>query len=263
MPFELLIPVTPSSSGWSPELDDQRGMHAILLGALTHSDAALAERVHDAPVNPFTQALLGGQSEADPLMWRITLLDDGLYEPLVGGLFATTPDRVQDRALTLDLGGMRSSHQTYDALHSEPVMHKHAMRFCTPTTFNKQYYHAPIPEPILCWQSWWMRWQAFAPPRLAINSAVLDVVAAHVVVSRFRIESRVVSNARWHLIGAVGQMTFAAIERDRLDAAWWQAVTTLAAYSLYCGSGHKTAFGLGQTRRQLADDTPNTPLGTL
>jgi CRISPR-associated endoribonuclease Cas6 len=236
-------------------------MHAILFTALGHDDRALADRLHDAPVNPFTQALLGGRGPDDPLRWRITLLDDSLYEPVLGGLHATQPTSVQGKPMTLDLTAVRSQHQTYDGLRATPVAYRHEFRFHTPTTFKKQYYHAPIPEPHLCWQSWWTRWQACAPARLAINVAVLDIAAAHLVVSRFRLDSRVVRNEQWHFIGAVGQMTFSTLAAHKVDTSWWHDVTALAAFSTFCGSGHKTAFGLGQTQWRAADNQPY-PEGT-
>lgn len=256
MPFELLIPI--KGEPWIPDLDDQRGMHAILMQALAHSNTALAEQIHAAHINPFTQWLQQSQEDTADMLWRVALLDDALYEPLVAGLHATEPNSVARKPIQIDLSSIYSDHCTYDALAAEPVSFKHNLHFKSPTSFKKQYYHSPIPEPYLCWQSWWAHWQAFAPPRLVINIAVLDVVAAHLVISWFRLGSQVARGNQWQFIGAVGNMTFSTIQTDVLEAQWWQSVTTLAAFSRFCGTGHKTAFGMGQTAWRSADGNATT-----
>jgi CRISPR/Cas system endoribonuclease Cas6 (RAMP superfamily) len=46
-------------------------------------------------------------------------------------------------------------------------------------------------------------------------------------------------------------MTFRAIQTDQIANDWWQAITTLAAFAPYCGTGHKTAQGMGVTAVHL------------
>jgi CRISPR-associated endoribonuclease Cas6 len=47
-------------------------------------------------------------------------------------------------------------------------------------------------------------------------------------------------------IGFVGECSF----RLLVDDPYWQRLAdTLAAYAFYCGTGHRTTVGLGQTRR--------------
>ncbi len=42
-------------------------------------------------------------------------------------------------------------------------------------------------------------------------------------------------------------MTFRAIQTGQIADDWWQAITTLVAFAPYCGTGHKTAQGMGVT----------------
>lgn len=248
MPFELTIPVQ-TGTPWGPGLDDQRATHAAVLQALAVSAPDRAQTVHDAHVNPFTQALLRTTTEAGPgLVWRITLLQDALYEPLLEGLYAAPLQRVHDVDVQLALPALASRHVAYDALYQQPAARRHDIRFVTPTTFHRQHLHSPLPEPANCWQSWWTRWQAFAPPRLAINIAALDIAAAHLAITRFRLTSRSASAPGWRLIGAVGDVTYILVRAGKLEPAWLQALTALAAFAPFCGTGHKTALGLGQTR---------------
>jgi CRISPR/Cas system endoribonuclease Cas6 (RAMP superfamily) len=61
----------------------------------------------------------------------------------------------------------------------------------------------------------------------------------------------VLQNGQRLLIGGVGKMTFRAIHTDQIADDWWQAITTLAAFAPYCGTGHKTAQGMGVTAVHL------------
>lgn len=254
MPFELLIPI--EGEAWTPGLDDQRGMHSILMNAWAHSDVALAERIHDAHVNPFTQGLRE-QRDTAQMVWHITLLDDALYEPLLSGLYATQPASVQRRPIQLTLDRIENTHTTFDALYAVPPAYKHRLQLHTPTRFEQRDRYVLIPDAYLCWQSWLKHWHAFAPPRLPINVAVLDVAAAHLVVAGLRIHSKQETGEKWDFTGTVGTMTFTALQSERLEESWWQQLTTLAALSRYCGTGPKTAFGMGRTAWCSADSDPS------
>jgi len=268
MPFILTVPMT-TAELWSPNLDDQRGMHAIFFRSLSAINPTLAQQVHDSPTKPFTQSLQlirpkrSSPTQESQLVWQITLLQDALYEPLLEGLYQYQPTTVQNKAIQLDLSQMVTDQQSYDNLRQEPITYRHSFRFVSPTSFKKSYYSSPLPTPYDCWQSWLRRWQFFAPKRLVpINTAVLDIVSSHIVVSKFNMQSAVMRNADWHIIGGVGSFALNTIKRDKLDKQWWQDIAVLAAFSPFCGTGHKTTFGLGLTRRDI-ENTGTQKLDTI
>ena len=244
MPTELRIPAVAEGLE-HPGYPEQRAMHAILMGALDAADPALAERVHEMHTKPFTQALR--PDEEGGLLWRVAWLDDELAEPFRQGLARLAPDRLLERPLALHAARATAAHTPYAALAAAPAARRFRLTFHTPTTFKQQYYQEPVPGPYLCFQSWWSRWNHFAPAEHAINVALLDVVAAHVVTSRFRIRSVFWQDGRRRAIGALGKMTFAAIRGDRVEEAWWRRAAALAAFSRFCGTGYKTTQGMGQT----------------
>jgi CRISPR-associated endoribonuclease Cas6 len=243
MPAILTIPLN-SSDPWSPDFSDQRAMHAIALRAWHRQDPALAIDLHEAQIKPFTQGIVAGPSG---VRWRLTLLDDALYEPLWAGLNQERQVTIQDRPATLDLEATEVKRASYAELAASPVRERYSFRFATPTSFKQRTHHLPLPDPYLCFQSWWTRWNDFAPAELGINIAVLDVVRAHLVITRLRLESKLVSDGQRRVVGSVGQMTFLPIRQGQLDPLWWQHVATLAAFAPYSGTGHKIAQGMGMT----------------
>ncbi|MCB8983446.1 MAG: CRISPR system precrRNA processing endoribonuclease RAMP protein Cas6 [Ardenticatenaceae bacterium] len=245
MPYALTIPVhyaveTPLDAGL------HRGLHAILLGALHQADEQLSATVHEMRLKPFTQALLPAEA-GDGWVWRITLLDESLYEPLCQGLTEAKPGQLQKRPFHADLPAMTVIYTSYQALDQPPTAERYHVQFLTPTAFKQRTYTEPIPNPYLCFQSWWTRWNEFAPKDAAMNVAVLDIVKAHMVVSHFRLHSVIFRDANRWLVGGVGRVTFQVLQPKRVSSEWWQAAATLAAYAPYCGTGHKTTQGMGQT----------------
>lgn len=220
-------------------------MHAVFWQALSLVDKNMAATVHEARLKPFAQALV----TREPLRheWQVSLLDDVLYEPFCEGVQRLQLDRVADRPFRLDMREMQVCHQSYESLAETPVSARYLVAFHTPTTFKKRYYYHPVPNPYLCFQSWWSRWQQFAPQALSWNIALLDIVQAHLVTSYFRIHSQLVQDQKRAFAGAVGRMTFVPLQSHKVDAHWWKGVAALAAYANFCGTGHKTTQGMGVT----------------
>lgn len=245
MPTQLIIPIH-TDAPFRPLLPAQRAMHAIFLAALQRADPALSQAVHDAHVKPFTQSLRWDRA-AERAVWQVTLLDDALQEPFQAGLTQLAPDRLLDHTIRLDVAESDLRRQSYEELAQQPPRFRYALAFHTPTTFKQSNRHQPIPDPYRCFQSWWSRWAAFAPPDLAINVAVLDIVANHAAVSAFRLRSHSWADGRRRFIGAVGEMKLVVLGRRQLEDHWWRATTSLVAFAPYCGTGHKTTQGLGQT----------------
>ena len=248
MPYEIEIPLQ-SDKKLRVDMTEQRGMHAVLLAGLAEADADLAGRVHDAGVKPFTQALRADTEQG--YIWRVTLLDDSLYDPLCTGLSKLSPNRLLRNEIALDVAGRTETHLTYETLYETETAQRFLVDFHTPTSFKQRYLHQPIPDPYRCFQSWWSRWQAFAPPRQSLNVAVLDLVEAHMVVSHYKLRSQMAQDGKRRVVGGVGQMTFLIIRRNKVEAAWRQGMSVLGAFARFCGTGHKTTQGLGQTAVQL------------
>lgn len=245
MPYELNIPLQGTQTAW-PGYAEQRGMHALFLAALQAADPALAQVVHDQPAKPFTQALLFNEA-ARQWQWRVTLLDDTLFDPFITGLSHLPEPHLRGRPLALEMDKRQTRHESYASLAQKEALPRYRFSFRTPTTFKQRTLHDPVPRPYLCYQSWWRRWNEFAPAELGINIALLDIVQAHLVVAHFNIRSQMWQNGKRRIVGGRGEMTFLALQPHKVADHWWQQAAVLAAFARFCGTGHKTTQGLGQT----------------
>jgi CRISPR-associated endoribonuclease Cas6 len=92
-------------------------------------------------------------------------------------------------------------------------------------------------------EGWLKKWNRFAPLRLHedANRFAQECLA----VSRYRLETRPVRFGSATIVGFVGRCTYRFLNHDRY---WMSVLHLLAAFSFYCGTGHKTTMGMGQTR---------------
>lgn len=243
MPTILNIPVQ-AENAWEPTFSHQRAMHAILFCAWEQSDPALAVQIHQSPVKPFSQALRRLDNQ---LGWRVALLDDRLTESLLTGLGRLKEVRVIDHPVQLEIEQMTITHQPYASLVTAKPQSKYRFQFDTPTTFRQGNLSHPMPDPYLCVQSWWTRWNQFAPSEHHINAAALDVAHAHLAISHFNMGSRTWADGQRRYVGGVGRMSFHVLQARKLADEWWQALATLVAFGSFCGTGYKTTMGMGQT----------------
>lgn len=249
MPTILTFPLSPSEAAALPPYPG-RALHALFYQWLALGDYALSTRVHDDDgPRPFTVAPLH-RANGQPML-RLTLLDDALWPALAAGIALTPTVEVLGRLLTLPKEGPRLEHCTYaDLAAAARAETRLNLRFLSPTSFRSREMHYPLPDPVLVFQSWLNRWNEFAPEEQQINVAVLDLVAAHVAVSYYNGRTEMVDfGGNKRVVGFVGAVQYHILRPALIGATWLRALNTLADYAPFCGTGHKTAQGMGQTLR--------------
>ncbi|NLF02769.1 MAG: CRISPR system precrRNA processing endoribonuclease RAMP protein Cas6 [Anaerolineales bacterium] len=121
--------------------------------------------------------------------------------------------------------------------------------FASPTAFRSQGLTQALPLPSLVFGSLVARWNAFAPVALP-EEEVRRFAQECVAISRFALRSapgweRGQGGTRGMRIGAIGKVTYSALNRDR----YWLAVFgLLAGFACYAGLGMLTTMGMGQVR---------------
>lgn len=249
MPYALTFPLNPDEADGLPPYPG-RALHALFFQWLALGDYAVSTEVHDSDgPRPFTTSplySLNGQPHV-----RFTLLDDEVWPVLSEGIAKTPTIEVLDQPLTLPEGGPHVHHRNYAALASQGDTHRRVrLRFLSPASFRSQGMHYPLPDPVLVYQSWLTQWNAFAPEELRINVALLDIVAAHVAVGRYNLRTRLVDlGTNWKVVGFVGDVKFNILQARKIGKEWVKRLNLLADFAAFCGTGHKTAQGLGQTKR--------------
>lgn len=142
--------------------------------------------------------------------------------------------------------------------HQGPVGKQIDLEFASPTTFRSNQDDIPLPLPEHILRSWWLHWNAFSPPEFKIDMDWPRFAADCVRVTSLRNLSTThwlfANGKRGGATGYYGQVAL-AVRPPRLDSPWAehalgaeQVLRTLAAYSLYCGTGRQTTMGMGQTR---------------
>jgi len=263
-----VITLDPLAAG---ELDPFQGraMHALFLDLTARADARMAQALHDSDgIKPFTSSNLVGLHVPErankalaqpgvPLRWRITTCDPSLtalwIEKVLPGLPETLT--VGDVPLTLRActttgeedgwagAGSYGDLALRHTLAPRPPAPWINLRFASPTTFRSKDVHVPLPIPQFMLGHWLEKWNAFAP--LSLHPDVRAFAEQEVVVNRYDLHTEAVQFGAATIIGFVGTCSLAV----RCDDPYWRRIPhLLAAFSFWCGTGHRTPYGLGQTR---------------
>jgi len=253
MPCALTIPLIPDDPQRLPE-NPRRALQATFYAWLRAGDPELASRVHDADgPKPFTISALFRRRGSKNTLWRVTLLEDALIGPLARGLMTATHVDLLGCKLRIRHEGVELQGHSYAELARRARADTRIeVRFVSPTSFRSQGVHYLLPDPVIVWQSWLNRWNGFAPEELKYNVNTLDVVAAHVAISRYELHTettRYQEEERYQQIGFVGRVSYRVMQAERIGEEMVQRLNALADYAFYCGTGHHTTRGMGQTRR--------------
>jgi CRISPR-associated endoribonuclease Cas6 len=248
MPYTITLPLVADSDASFPNAP-HRALQGTLYAWLKQGDPDLAGYVHELPgLKPFTVTPLSRRN-GQPC-YRFTLLDDTLWPPLEAALADGAQVEIVNQRWPVAQEGRQVEHCSYaDLVASAGTETSLTFRFVSPTSFRSQDMHYPLPDPMMAFQSWLLRWNAFAPEDLRLNVNTLDLVAAHVAIARFRLETRAVTFDRYTQIGFVGTVTYRIIKSRLLGGELIRRLNVLADYAPFCGTGHKTTQGMGQTRR--------------
>lgn len=266
MPYALVLPLRPCASMPLPAALNECA-HAAFFALLAQADADVATRLHGMEERkPFTLCPLFARQDGEPRRarggetlsgLRLTLLDDSLFVVVAHALLANTnpaPLCLGDAAFAVTnvwltgeahpLAGGVTYSDLAAGTYAPALL---GIRFQTPTVFRSQKRDVLWPEPRLLWQSWARAWAAFAPDNAGLpDEAQIMAWAAQVTVAQHRLETRTVR------LGGSLQAGFAGVcgcDLTALDEAGRRALTTLADFAFYAGTGRKTAMGMGQTRR--------------
>lgn len=245
-----------------------RAAHAILLQRLAEVDAELATTLHEANGRqPFTCSdLLGARNSEHrvapdkPYTLRYTALTEAVAAALSQAFhtgdtltFEGVPFVVE--ALTTDIDETPwAGSDTYEAMAARHLIsgddHPNIswpFLLTTPTAFQSQDITEPLPQPTRFYQSLAQQWNTFASVDLPTDE-LRDYTESQVVVSRFSIRSAIGwQRGRALRIGAIGTVTFRALDRDRY---WLAVLGLLGDYARYAGVGTLTTMGMGQVRLQ-------------
>lgn len=257
------------------------GLHAWLLDQVRQFDPALSAYLHDGESEkPFTISALqgvavlpGGAPKLDAqkiYTWTVTVLSQPVAAWLATWL-ATPPEIIDLRGAPLrildwGLDDQNKTHRptTYQQLLEVPISSSpsFALAFLSPTSFRRRGNHFPLPVPSNLFHSYLRRWNDFADIKYDQDD-FLDWVEESVIILRHHLQSvKTVAGKRGSVTGFTGSIELGLTKDALAETEYVQLFMALGRLAPYCGTGHKTTFGLGQTRLGWSGAT-DIPIPTI
>lgn len=253
MPTILPIPIQVNRPDRLPA-DARRALHANFFTWLSAGDPAVAQAVHETfATKPFALSTLSEQG--GEFVFRVSLLDDELWDPFWAGMLEVGHVNLLGQRLPIQEGWLTREFRPYAVLAAEAqAATEFRFRFLTPTSFRTGKLHYPLPEPRSIFRSLLVRWNAFAPPELWMDEEkILALVEEHLGISRHAIRTEIIDFGKENKgkqIGFVGRVTLRFRAPHLVLEEDLRRLNALADYAHFCGIGHKTTHGMGQTRRE-------------
>ncbi|MGB7442694.1 MAG: CRISPR-associated endoribonuclease Cas6 [Coleofasciculaceae cyanobacterium] len=248
------------------------GLHAWFLDQVRSIDPELSAYLHDGESEkPFTISRLEGQllTQGKKLQlvagqtyyWYVTALSARVTRWLAYWV-KHLPEKIDLRSALLPIISVKIAPPptTYAQLLSVNIEKSLKLSFVSPTSFRRKNHHLPLPWPVNVFHSYLRRWNDFSGKTFD-QEAFLAWVDESVLINRHQLESmKVAAGKRGSVTGFIGSVEF-GLTRNAQQQQWRQLFSSLGQLAPYCGTGHKTTFGLGQTRLgwQSATTSSETP----
>lgn len=252
-------------------------LHSWWLDQVRRMDFALSTDLHDGQSEkPFTISQLKGEMPSQGRSLR--LLSDQMYrwqftalsQPVIDWVnqwLTTLPTEMRLRSGTLKILNWAISHPpiTYAQLlksapTEQPTM---TLSFLSPASFRRKGNHLPLPLPLNVFHSYLRRWNDFSSKPVN-QEDFLDWVDGSVVLLRHHLQSaKVMAGKSGSVTGFTGSVQFGIASKARRDTDYIRQWLALGELAPYCGTGHKTTFGLGETVAHWLNETATATLPTV
>lgn len=251
-------------------LDYSKGLHAWFLDQVRHLYPNLSQQLHDYPEEKaFSISRL--QGNFIELENKIVLKQNSLYtwylsifsQELIQWLkiwFNNFPSHLglYHTPLLIKKVSLFSSPTTYENLWGGKIETNYCFTFLSPTSFRRNNHHYPLPHPPNLFHSYLRRWNQFSQ-RVFSPDNFLDWVDKFVIIRRYRLESKKVAGGKkGSVTGFIGLIQISLGHNYQDYPEFTQLFSALCRFAPYCGTGHKTTFGLGHTRLGWLDDCQNS-----
>jgi CRISPR-associated endoribonuclease Cas6 len=249
------------------------GLHAWFLDQVRSFDPELSAYLHDGESEkPFTVSALDGEivssgknillTGGQVYRWYVTALSNKVAKWMAKWV-NKLPEELYLRDICLKIRGCNIIHPptTYKKLLSPQELRNINLTFISPTSFRRKGHHLPLPIPVNLFHSYLRRWNDFSDITIDQN-AFLDWVDNFVFLSRLDISSvKVLAAKKGAVTGFTGAIELGVSQQGDKNPEFHQLFYALLKLAPYCATGHKTTFGLGQTRlgwsSKVAADVPD------
>jgi CRISPR-associated endoribonuclease Cas6 len=253
------------------------GLHAWFLDQVRQFNPDLSAYLHDGESEkPFNISALEGQllpsgkqlqlQANQTYRWYVNAISQPVVE--FCRLWLTQlPATLELRDIPLQIKQVRIAHRptTYTQLLNTPIdKYPHiSLSFISPTSFRRKGHHFPLPVPINLFHSYLRRWNDFSGITIE-QDAFLEWIDENVIIHQHRLESaKVAAGKRGSVTGFTGAISCGLSKAAVANTEFTQLFYALVQLAPYCGTGHKTTFGLGQTRLDWVEPERSISSGVL
>ena len=248
------------------------GLHAWFLDQVRSIDPELSAYLHDRESEkPFTISSLEGnlltQGRQLQLIanssyrWYVTALSSPVAQWMRLWM-QNLPETLELRHAPLKICSVNFAQKptTYNQLVEDQSEKSITLTFVTPTSFRRKGHHLPLPLPVNVFHSYLRRWNNFSGMPVE-SEPFLAWIDEYTLITRHQLESvKVAAGKKGSVTGFTGAIEFALSREAGEHPEWVQLFLALGKLAPYCGTGHKTTFGLGQTRAGwLIEETQVVP----
>ncbi|BAB77848.1 CRISPR-associated endoribonuclease Cas6 [Anabaena sp. FACHB-709] len=247
------------------------GLHAWFLHQVQQVDPDLSAYLHDGESEkPFNISALEGQllpsgkqlrlEAKQTYHWHINALSQKVALFLKEWL-TNLPKTIELSGTPLQIKQVSIAHAptTYAQLlqpSTQPSLVN--LSFVSPTSFRRKGHHFPLPVPENLFHSYLRRWNDFSN-MLVNQESFLEWIDENVIIHQHRLQSeKVAAGKRGSVTGFTGAISLGLSRAGLANADFTKLFYALVQLSPYCGTGHKTTFGLGQTRLDWLEQKPTT-----
>ncbi|MBD2456642.1 CRISPR-associated endoribonuclease Cas6 [Nostoc sp. FACHB-87] len=247
------------------------GLHAWFLDQVRQVDPELSAYLHDGESEkPFNISALEGQLL--PSGKQLKLVANQIYHWQVNALspkvalflqqwLTHLPKTIELSSTPLAIKQVNIAHPptTYaQLLKSSNHLSVVNLSFVSPTSFRRKGHHFPLPVPENLFHSYLRRWNDFSGMSVEAE-AFLKWVDENVIIHQHRLESmKVAAGKQGSVTGFTGAISLGLSKVGLANTEFTQLFYALVRLAPYCGTGHKTTFGLGQTRLEWVEQNSTT-----
>ncbi|MGI0483601.1 CRISPR-associated endoribonuclease Cas6 [Geminocystis sp. CENA526] len=276
--FELI-----AEKDYHLSLDYSKGLHAWFLDQVRQLSPELSKRLHDYPEEKaFSISRLQGNlmelknkifvKQNSFYSWYLSIFSSELIQWLKVW-FNNFPSHLGLYHTPLLINEVRffSPPTTYEKLWLEKIETNFSFTFLSPTSFRRNNHHYPLPHPPNLFHSYLRRWNQFSQnlgnhndimsfrstakesqslisERVFSQDDFLDWIDKFVIIRSYSLESKKVAGGKkGSVTGFMGRLELSLGHNYQDYPDFTQLYSTLCRFATYCGTGHKTTFGLGHT----------------
>lgn len=272
--IKLKLELAPEENNYLPA-DYSKGLHAWFLKEVQKIDPQLSQTLHDEQTEKaFTISRLQGDltlinkqieiTSANTYFWEISALSNSVVNCLEKWL-KNFPKVMTINNLSFRINQVQISETptTYQQLISEKAQKTFTLSFISPTSFRRKGHHFPLPVPYNLFHSYLRRWHDFSKPSFPADE-FLNWVDEFVIIKRHQLQtSKVAGGKRGLVTGFTGAIEITLAKGAESHPLFCQLYSALGKLAPYCGTGHKTTFGLGQTHRGWIVESSVSPCLTI